>query len=141
MEHSIPASLPPGFNSMIRSRRLTVILIFISLSVLATLYTLCDPAKSDWMPKCIFHLTTGYDCPGCGSQRAMHALMTGDFAGAFRANSFLFLLAPFILLLAIAEFSPNRYPRLYRFVTSSVVIYSLLGLIVAWTIFRNIFLR
>lgn len=126
---------------MTQSRRLTVILILVGVSLLATVYALCDPAKSAWMPKCMFHLATGYDCPGCGSQRAVHALLSGDFAGAFHANAFLFLLVPFFLLLAYAEFNPKRHPRLYKFVTSSPAIYSLLALIVAWTLFRNIFLR
>lgn len=126
---------------MTQSRRLNVILILVSVSLLATVYALFDPAKSAWMPKCMFHLATGYDCPGCGSQRALHALLSGDFAGAFHANAFLFLLVPFFLLLAYAEFNPKRHPRLYKVLTSSPAIYSLLILIVAWTIFRNICLR
>lgn len=126
---------------MTRSRRLTAILILVGMSLLATVYALFDPAKSAWMPKCMFHLATGYDCPGCGSQRAVHALLSGDVAGAFHANAFLFLLVPFLLLLAYAEFNPKRHPRLYKFVTSSPTIYSLLALIVAWTLLRNLFLR
>lgn len=126
---------------MTGTRKITVLLVLAGITFLTTLYALVDPAESAWMPKCLFHLATGYDCPGCGSQRALHALLSGDFAGAFHANAFLFLLVPFFLLLAYAEFNPKRHPRLYKFVTSSPAIYSLLALIVAWTLFRNLFLR
>lgn len=35
------------------------------------------------MLPCPTKLLTGYDCPGCGFQRAFFMLLKGDFAGAF----------------------------------------------------------
>jgi hypothetical protein len=29
------------------------------------------------LPPCVFHAATGYDCPGCGGSRAVHALLSG----------------------------------------------------------------
>ena len=141
LDHIIPPAFPLRLYLMTKSRRLSVVLILVGLCFLTAVYALCDPEKSIWMPKCMFHFATGYDCPGCGSQRAIHSMLTGDFAGAFRANAFLFLIVPFFLLLAYAEFNPKRHPRLYKFIISPPTIYTLLTLIIAWAVFRNIFLR
>lgn len=43
-----------------------------------------------WMPRCPFYMLTGFYCPGCGSLRAMHYLLQGNFAESFR-NHPLFL--------------------------------------------------
>lgn len=37
-------------------------------------------------PPCVFHLLTGYWCPGCGITRMLHALVHLDIAGAWRMN-------------------------------------------------------
>lgn len=43
---------------------------------------------------CPFRLATGYLCPGCGLTHCILALLRGDLATAYRANSFLLILAP-----------------------------------------------
>lgn len=35
------------------------------------------------MLPCMFKQTFGFDCMGCGLQRALHLLVQGDFYGAF----------------------------------------------------------
>lgn len=37
-------------------------------------------------PPCLFHLATGYPCPGCGSTRAMLQLAHGNFSAALAFN-------------------------------------------------------
>ncbi|MBR5918892.1 MAG: DUF2752 domain-containing protein, partial [Prevotella sp.] len=56
------------------------------------------------MPKCPVKLLTGLDCPGCGGQRAAHAMLQGDVAGAIRYNWFLLYAAPYLLLLVVERF-------------------------------------
>lgn len=34
-------------------------------------------------PPCLFHLTTGYYCPGCGGTRAITALLRGRLLSSF----------------------------------------------------------
>lgn len=36
------------------------------------------------MLPCLFHLLTGFYCPGCGGTRAILLLFRGDFAGSFQ---------------------------------------------------------
>jgi hypothetical protein len=54
-----------------------------------------DPAKSSFYPTCLFHKYTGWNCPGCGSTRAMHALLHGQFGAALRDNILLIGSLPF----------------------------------------------
>jgi len=46
---------------------------------------------------CFFHLITGLKCPGCGISTMLMKLVEPDIAGAFAANRFLFITAPFLL--------------------------------------------
>jgi hypothetical protein len=74
------------------------------------IYFSYNPVESDWFPKCPFLLLTGLKCPGCGSQRAIHALLHLDIHSAFRHNALLLVSIPYIILLFIAKivqlFSP-----------------------------------
>jgi len=44
------------------------------------------PRIAPFVPACPFHALTGMPCPGCGSTRALVALVRGDFAGALGWN-------------------------------------------------------
>lgn len=48
--------------------------------------TVVDPNVPGRLPLCPFRLATGFDCPGCGSLRAMHALTRGDVVAAMDHN-------------------------------------------------------
>lgn len=85
------------------------------------------------------HVLTGWDCPGCGSQRAIHALLHGDLAGAFGANALLVVLAPFIVLLAVSEFILPSGSRLFRILHSPKLILALAVVILGWGVARNLF--
>jgi hypothetical protein len=45
-----------------------------------------DPAATWWFPSCPLFALTGWQCPLCGSLRALHALLTGSLAAAIRFN-------------------------------------------------------
>ncbi|WP_239018698.1 DUF2752 domain-containing protein [Sphingobacterium corticibacterium] len=68
------------------------------LGVATYIYYTYDPAAHGWFPRCPFKTLTGLDCPGCGSQRAVHAILHGDFEGAFRYNALLFPFIPYLTL-------------------------------------------
>jgi hypothetical protein len=63
-----------------------------------------DPMTTRGFPQCVFHALTGLECPGCGTTRALHALLHGDVAAAWRFNASLFFSAPFM---GVAIISPR----------------------------------
>jgi hypothetical protein len=71
----------------------TVLLILII--ALAVLFFVLNPNEHVIFPRCPFNVLTGFYCPGCGSQRAIHSLLHLNFAGV-AGNNFLFL--PAVLL-------------------------------------------
>lgn len=83
---------------MIAARRSVVVAVIaaVMLGVMALFYLL-DPEQSQLMPKCAFKLLTGLDCPSCGSQRALHALLHGRMADALSFNPFLVLSIPYLI--------------------------------------------
>jgi len=73
------------------------------LAVLAVLYRFA-PEQYAFYPKCAFHAMTGWQCPGCGGLRAMHALLHGHWREAWGFHPLLVLglgvglmLAPVVL--------------------------------------------
>lgn len=108
-------------------------------AVLCCIYYFMDPALSPYAPKCIVRLLTGYDCPGCGSQRAIHALLHADLAGALRSNLLLVVTLPYLIFWVWVETDPACSPRLHRTLNSPVAIYIILTLIITWWVVRNIF--
>ena len=55
------------------------------------------PGPSGIYPPCAFRRITSWYCPGCGSSRALFALLHGRPAEAFHFNAFFVLLLPALL--------------------------------------------
>jgi len=90
------------------------------------------PAETRFYPRCIFHAVTGLECPGCGSLRAAHSVLHGDFLTAFRLNPLLFVLLPLggLAWVAYRPAGLNAIPAKW--------IWALLGLIIAFGVLRNL---
>ncbi|MFT4778405.1 MAG: hypothetical protein ACJAU0_002606 [Flavobacteriales bacterium] len=56
-----------------------------------------DPSEASFFPACPLKSATGLDCPGCGSQRAIHQLLHLNFKEAFLFNPLLILSLPYLL--------------------------------------------
>ena len=105
----------------------------------AVMYGLLDPARHALFPKCPFlMLTGGLRCPGCGSQRALHALLHLEFKEAFLYNPMVVISIPFLVLLALAAITKDTSPKFYDRVNSGLLTKILLLIILGWWVFRNI---
>ena len=118
---------------------LIVVLVIALVMVLGVVYYALDPSSSAVFPQCAFLSLTGYKCPGCGSQRAIHALLNGDVAGAFRYNALLLISVPWIGLCLYAEAQRVRNPRLYARLNAPLLIWLFLAMVLLWWVLRNIF--
>lgn len=49
--------------------------IVVAVILLSIIYYFLDPGELIIFPKCFFFSLTGWYCPGCGSQRAIHHLL------------------------------------------------------------------
>lgn len=84
-------------------------------------------------------MLTGLKCPGCGSQRAIHALFHINIAEAFRYNALLVCSIPIIIILTYAEIIRKSKPNLYVKIHRPVYIYIYLAIVILWWILRNIY--
>lgn len=100
-------------------------------------YAVHDPSEGD-APRCLFKAFTGYDCPGCGAQRALHTALNGDFAAAWRFNPFIFVAVPVAVIYMIVETAPGRMPRLRRVLLSPPFMILVAVAIAGWWIIRNL---
>lgn len=104
---------------------------------LLALYAFVDPA-AHFFPRCPFLMVTGWQCPGCGSQRAIHALLTGDFSAAWHFNAMLLIMLPVIALMLLSEAFRDRWPRMNRVLTSTPAVALIVAALVVWMIARNL---
>ncbi|MBR5169501.1 MAG: DUF2752 domain-containing protein [Muribaculaceae bacterium] len=120
-------------------RTLVIVIAIVLLLVFGFIYYALDPSTSTAFPKCGFLSLTGYKCPGCGSQRAIHALLHGDVVTAFRYNAMLLISIPWLSLSLFAEAQRVRNPRLYARLNASLIILLYLAAVLLWWLLRNIF--
>lgn len=120
-------------------KRLTAaVIVIIGVIAAVAFYAAVDPESTRWMPRCMLRTLTGYDCPGCGMQRAAHAVLNGDINAAWHYNPFLFLILPVGIIYSVIELSGNRFPRLRRIMFSPAMLIGLCIVTIAWWIGRNL---
>jgi hypothetical protein len=113
--------------------------LLIALAGLAVLFFVLDPAEHILFPRCVFYSLSGWYCPGCGSQRAIHSLLHLKMAGVVQ-NNFLFL--PAVLAIAFHFVHPlfNRWfgwklPNVFYMKNTPWVIF---GIILLFWLLRNL---
>lgn len=98
------------------------------------LYTF-PPGAVSFYPPCIFHAATGLLCPGCGTTRALHQLLHGNVAEAFRLNPFLFAVMLGALVASPSLIRGERPSWLMKpwFAWTS------LAVVLGWFVLRNVY--
>ncbi|MBR1838625.1 MAG: DUF2752 domain-containing protein [Bacteroidaceae bacterium] len=105
------------------------------------LYCLVDPLQSHFPIQCPWHLLTGTQCPGCGFQRALFALLHGQWYGALRYNYFFVFSLPYALMAILATWYNYHhiFDSLRTFVYHRVTMRVYVVLFFAWWVIRNVF--
>ena len=105
----------------------------------AALLLVFPPTQYGFYPRCPINQYFHVLCPGCGSTRALAALMHGSFAEAFRLNALTTLLGPIALVYATICYrraiSRERagWPQ-----PPAAAIYGMLAVAAIFTIARNL---
>jgi hypothetical protein len=117
------------------------ILLLVTIVFLIYIYKNNNPENNEFFPKCPFKTTTGYKCPGCGSQRAIHHLLNFDIYGALNENLLLVISIPYIIFGFIFDLinKPSKKLLVWRNrLYGTKAIYTILFLIISFWILRNI---
>lgn len=117
-----------------------IIGIAILLVIFGIIYFLFSPEESQFFPKCVFHTLTGWDCPGCGSQRAAHHLLHLEIKKAFLSNPLLMIGFPYIIIAVYFEYfgGKERFPKTRKILFGKNAITIIFILIILFWIGRNI---
>ena len=114
------------------------ILLAAVASILVWFYVF-DPSKVDAFLPCPFYAATGWSCPGCGTQRAMHLFLHGEFLAALRSNFLALVLVPVVAYQFFSHFSGAACGRLMpELQMRNSVVWFTAAIIVAYWIVRNL---
>ena len=121
------------------SRKFYILGLGVMVTLVLVFLVLVNPATSVFAPKCMFKYLTGYDCPACGIQRAIHTLLNGDVVTALRYNYFLLISIPYFWAVAITTFCKSEIvSKMSYYVQHPKIVKVVLALIILWWIMRNI---
>lgn len=110
------------------SDKLFNLIIFGGLAVILCAVYFFDPNSDPIFPPCPTHAITDFYCCGCGTLRALHALVHGDFKEAISQNVLTVIFLPILPLMAI-------FPQWFRF---KFVPFAVLLIFIVFTILRNL---
>lgn len=88
-------------------RRREVIWMLLGGVMLVGLLYFFNPLTAGFFPPCLFHRLTGLECIGCGSTRAVHALVHGEVVQAFWLNPLVISALPLLIVLLLRR-EPSR---------------------------------
>lgn len=118
-----------------------VVLSFLGIAAGLVILGVFPPTAASWYPKCMSYQLAGIHCPGCGMTRAVHAALNGRFLEALSQNALAVVVVPYLLFSLVRSLwhylwqTPDP-PRTFcwpRWVT-----FTLVGVLVAFTVARNI---
>lgn len=119
-------------------RTVAIILLVLGLAGLFFIY-MVQPGGDNIYPKCPTRYFSGLNCPGCGTLRAAHSLLHLRFKEALKFNFLLVVLSPLliygIVVYLVDAFFSKKLPDIFG---NKVFLWILAGLLVAFTILRNI---
>lgn len=106
---------------------------------LISVYFFINPSKSSYFLKCPLKTITGYECAGCGVQRALHELLHLRFLEAFKFNPLFVISIPIILIVMVANLSKNETLKQIskRFFESRIFTFLALIIVFVFSLLKN----
>lgn len=112
--------------------------IFVFFLVLVFVYYFFDPSKSGYFLKCPLKSITGYECAGCGVQRALHELLHFRFLKAFHYNPLFVILIPIVISVWIfLYFNKGKNSWFNHLFSSKSFLFALLAIVLLYSLLRN----
>lgn len=121
-------------------KKLVIILLIILLGGAAIFFYQFNPVQDSYFISCPIKLTTGYYCPGCGSQRAIHQLLHGNINQAIHLNSLMIISLPILfygLGIAIWNYVFGSQLRAKLFY-NNLFVFGYFGLAILYWVVRNL---
>lgn len=124
-----------------RTRQVAITsMVWLGLALGAVFLFFFNPSSpaNQWLPKCPFFLLTGWNCPGCGSTRAVYHLLHLHPIVAFEFNPMMMLTLPFIVygILGYTRSAITGQPQRRVFIPPPYLWAWLILLLFFW-VFRN----
>jgi hypothetical protein len=133
-----PRTIPPKISTISSLKFFAgAVLGFAILCALAVLFFF-NPATHGFYPVCLFHVLTGFYCPGCGGTRAVYQLLHGHLLRALHDNA-LFVLTLTGLTAQGARFVVQKIRnRPAAFTVSPIMLRAFLVTVFVFTVLRNL---
>ncbi|MFA5713831.1 MAG: DUF2752 domain-containing protein [Bacteroidales bacterium] len=122
-------------------KRINGALIIVLLFSLLLLYKFYNPLLYNLFPNCFFKEITGFKCPGCGAQSAIHSLLNFNLYGALQHNPLFVTALPYIVMgILLDNLKPlsARAQKLRRVLYGKFAITTLALIVAAFWIVRNL---
>ena len=114
--------------------------IFVVIILLITgYYFFLNPYEQEYFfISCPFYKITGYQCSGCGSQRAFHEILHLNFEEAFRQNALVLIAIPYFSLIFFTTFFQEKFAKLRQLLIGKKTTLILFFIVILFGIFRNL---
>ena len=121
------------------SNKLKTAFIVLFVAGLIVIYKTFNPATG-LFPKCPFKQVTGLQCPGCGSQRAVHHLLNAEIKQAFALNPLLVIAIPYLVVGFFFEVLPlgKNALKARKFLFGTKAIILILIIVIGFAVWRNL---
>lgn len=114
--------------------------IFVVIILLITgYYFFLNPYEQEYFfISCPFYKITGYQCSGCGSQRAFHEILHLNFKEAFHQNALVLIAIPYFSLIFFTSFFQEKFAKLRQLLIGKKTTLILFFIVILFGIFRNL---
>ena len=114
--------------------------IFVVIILVITgYYFFLNPYEQEYFfISCPFYKITGYQCSGCGSQRAFHEILHLNFKEAFHQNALVLIAIPYFSLIFFTSFFQEKFAKLRQLLIGKKTTLILFFIVILFGIFRNL---